>query len=178
MWVTVVNWHWWKAGISGTLGLRLCKIFCRLFSLPAPPPPTSVILKATCDEEITIWKPGTSLAVQWFTLPSNTEGVGSIPCQGAKSLCESEKVKVYSVVSDSLQPRGLYSPGILQARILESVAYHFSRELPDPGIEPGSPALQADSLPTELSGKPKSLHAFGPKNQNIKQKQYCNKLKT
>ena len=25
--------------------------------------------------------------------------------------------------------------------------------LPDPGIEPGSPALQADSLPTELQGK-------------------------
>ena len=25
--------------------------------------------------------------------------------------------------------------------------------LPDPGINPGSPALQADSLPTELSGK-------------------------
>ena len=24
-----------------------------------------------------------------------------------------------------------------------------------PGIEPGSPALQADSLPTELPGKPK-----------------------
>ena len=27
-------------------------------------------------------------------------------------------------------------------------------DLPDPGIEPGSPTLQADSLPTELSGKP------------------------
>ena len=27
-------------------------------------------------------------------------------------------------------------------------------DLPDPGIEPGSPALQADSLPTELLGKP------------------------
>ena len=26
-------------------------------------------------------------------------------------------------------------------------------DLPDPGIEPESPALQADSLPTELSGK-------------------------
>ena len=26
-------------------------------------------------------------------------------------------------------------------------------DLPDPGIEPGSPALQADSLPTELFGK-------------------------
>ena len=27
-------------------------------------------------------------------------------------------------------------------------------DLLNPGIEPGSPALQADSLPTELSGKP------------------------
>ena len=26
-------------------------------------------------------------------------------------------------------------------------------DLPDPGIEPGSPALQADSLPSEPSGK-------------------------
>ena len=34
-------------------------------------------------------------------------------------------------------------------RTLEWVAY-----LPNPGIKPGSPALQVDSLPTELSGKP------------------------
>ena len=27
-------------------------------------------------------------------------------------------------------------------------------DLPNPGIEPGSPALQVDSLPTELLGKP------------------------
>ena len=27
-------------------------------------------------------------------------------------------------------------------------------DLPNPGIEPGSPALQADSLPAELQGKP------------------------
>ena len=27
-------------------------------------------------------------------------------------------------------------------------------DCPDPGVELGSPALQADSLPTELSGKP------------------------
>ena len=27
-------------------------------------------------------------------------------------------------------------------------------ELPDPGIKPGSPALQADSLPSELPGNP------------------------
>ena len=30
-------------------------------------------------------------------------------------------------------------------------------DLPDPGIEPGSPAMQADSLPTELSGNESSL---------------------
>ena len=30
-------------------------------------------------------------------------------------------------------------------------------DLPDPGIELGSPALQADSLPTELSGKPQGV---------------------
>ena len=28
-------------------------------------------------------------------------------------------------------------------------------DLPNPGIEPGSPASQMDSLPTELTGKPK-----------------------
>jgi len=27
-------------------------------------------------------------------------------------------------------------------------------DLPNPGIEPGSPALQADSFPTELKGSP------------------------
>ena len=29
------------------------------------------------------------------------------------------------------------------------------RDLPNPGIEPGSPALQADSLPSEAPGKPR-----------------------
>ena len=32
------------------------------------------------------------------------------------------------------------------------------RDLPDPGIEPSSPALQADALPSEPPGKPKSEH--------------------
>ena len=38
------------------------------------------------------------------------------------------------------------------ARILEWVAYPFSRDLPGIGIEPGSPVLQANSLPAELQG--------------------------
>ena len=43
--------------------------------------------------------------------------------------------------------------GILQARILEWLPFPSPGDLPDTGIEPGSPALQADSLPTELQGK-------------------------
>ena len=39
--------------------------------------------------------------------------------------------------------------GILQDRILEWVAFLFSEDLPNPGIEPRSPTLQADSLPGE-----------------------------
>ena len=33
-------------------------------------------------------------------------------------------------------------------------AMSFSRDLANPGIKPGSPALQADSLPSEPPGKP------------------------
>ena len=35
--------------------------------------------------------------------------------------------------------------------------FSYPGNLPDPGIKPGSPAFQADSLPTELSGKPVSI---------------------
>ena len=44
--------------------------------------------------------------------------------------------------------------GILQARILEWVAFLFSRGSSQPRVKPRSPALQADSLPTEPQGKP------------------------
>ena len=37
--------------------------------------------------------------------------------------------------------------GILQARILEWLPFPSPADLPNTGIEPGSPALQADSLP-------------------------------
>ena len=46
--------------------------------------------------------------------------------------------------------------GILQARILEWVAFPFSRDLPNPGIKPRSLALQVDSLPAEPQGKSKN----------------------
>ena len=54
-----------------------------------------------------------------------------------------------SVVSDSLGAHELIC-GILQARILEWIAFPFSRG----SSQPRSPALQVDSLPAEPQGKP------------------------
>ena len=45
--------------------------------------------------------------------------------------------------------------GILQARILPGVGCPPPGDLPNPGIESRSPALQVDSLPAELLGNPK-----------------------
>ena len=42
--------------------------------------------------------------------------------------------------------------GILQARILEWVAFPSPGDLPNPGMEPSSLTLQTDSLPAELQG--------------------------
>ena len=42
---------------------------------------------------------------------------------------------------------------IVQGRILEWVSFPPPGDLPDPGIQPGSPELQADSLLSEPPGK-------------------------
>ena len=44
-----------------------------------------------------------------------------------------------------------------QARILERSPFSSPGDLPNPGFEPRSPVLQADSLPTELQGKPHTV---------------------
>ena len=44
--------------------------------------------------------------------------------------------------------------GLLQARILEWVTISSPGDLPNPGIEPRSPASQTDSLPLSHNGKP------------------------
>ena len=54
--------------------------------------------------------------------------------------------------SHEYSPPGSSVHGIPQARILEWVAISPG-DLPDPGIEPRSPALQADNLTSESPGK-------------------------
>ena len=66
-----------------------------------------------------------------------------------------------SVLSDSFRPMDSRVHGILQARILKWVAFPFSMDLPNPGIEPRSPTLRVDSLPAEPQGKPKNTGMGG-----------------
>ena len=50
-------------------------------------------------------------------------------------------------------PPGSCVHGILQAEYWSGLLFSSPGDLPDPGIKPGSPALQVDSLPSELPEK-------------------------
>ena len=67
------------------------------------------------------------------------------------------KSKSYSIVSDSLQPCGVYSPWILQAKILEWGAFPFSRGTSQPRnpTQVSHIAGQFFFLPAEPPGKSK-----------------------
>ena len=75
-------------------------------------------------------------------------------------MLNAKSVQSYLTLCD---PMNCSSPGtsvhgLLQAGILEWVATPSSRDLPDPGIELGSPAvpaLQVDSSPLRHQGSPK-----------------------
>ena len=82
----------------------------------------------------------------WFPLGLTR----SYSLQSKGLACESESC---SVVSDFLQPHGLYSPGILQARKLEWVAFPSPGDLPNPRIKlshKGSPILQFENISSSV----------------------------
>ena len=81
-------------------------------------------------------------------------------CGYAYMLSHFSRVQLFATLWIS-QP-GSSVHGILQARILEWVAILSSRGLPNPGIDPRSPTLQADSLPSEPPGKPKNTGVGSP----------------
>ena len=74
--------------------------------------------------------------------------------EGARELVESllsSDTQLYLIVCNPMDcnPPGSSVHEIFWARILEWVVISSPRDLPNPGIEPGSPVLQADSLSTE-----------------------------
>ena len=88
----------------------------------------------------------------------------SLTCwKGTKFTVELEKIHLRlsggsespSVVSDSQQSHDYTIHEILQARILEWVAFPFSRGSSQPKDRNRSPALQVNSLPVESPRKPR-----------------------
>ena len=81
-------------------------------------------------------------------------------------------VCVCTVVSDSLQPHGLYvvhqdplSTEFSRQEYWSGLPFHLPGGLPDPGIKPTSPvspAWQVDSLPLAPPGKPYSFKLLYP----------------
>ena len=66
-------------------------------------------------------------------------------------------------MSNSLRSHGLYSPwNSLSQNTGVSSLFFLQVITPNPGIKPGSPALQADSLPAEPQGKPKNIGVGSP----------------
>ena len=69
-----------------------------------------------------------------------------------------------SVVSDSMRPHGValqapLSMGFSRQEFWSGLPFSSPGDLPNPGIEPKSPTLQADSLPSEPRGKPGYYHS-------------------
>ena len=113
------------------------------------------------------------------TLPSSTEG--SEVTQSCPTLCDPMDCTAYQApLSIGFSRQGYWS----------GLPFPSPGDLPNSGIEPESPTLQADTLPSEPPGilsnaegvsfipvqGAKIPHATQPKNQSIKQKKYCNKF--
>ena len=54
--------------------------------------------------------------------------------------------------------QALPSMGFSRQECWSGLPFPSPGDLPDPGIEPGSPGLQADALPSEPPGKPTSIN--------------------
>ena len=72
------------------------------------------------------------------------------------------------VVSNSLRPPGLYSPWNSPGQNTGVGSHSLPQGLLNPGIEPRSPSLQADSSPAEPPGKPVYVCIYNVKSGLIK----------
>ena len=89
-------------------------------------------------------------------------------------ICMTIKMLSLSVLSDSLQPMDFSLPapltmGFPRLAYWSGYSIPFSRGFPNPGTEPGSPTLQADSL---LSEPPSSAFIGSSHNSNLEEN--CN----
>ena len=87
-----------------------------------------------------------SPALQADTLPSEPPGKSKV-----KSL---SRVLLFGPHGQSSLHRATLCMRFSRQEYWSGLPFPSPRDLPDPGIEPGSPALQTDALPFEPPGRP------------------------
>ena len=101
----------------------------------------------------------------WFHFSHSPNSLWPQSPWTCRAFCSSRESEVKLLVTQlcltlcdpmDYSPHGSSVHGIFQARILEWVT--ISGDLPDPGIKLRSPALEADSLPSEPPEKPWPLN--------------------
>ena len=75
-------------------------------------------------------------------------------CMGIPLLLFSHSVVSDSVIAWTVACQAILSMGFSRQDYWRRLPVPSPGDLPDPGIEPKSPALQADSLPSKPPGKP------------------------
>ena len=115
-------------------------------ALPTPQPVAADTLSR--GERLCMVEGGRS---SWDSWPISKEPV----TQG--KVCVSCSVVPNSLQSDGLKPTRLLCPwGFSRQKFWSGLPFSSPGNLPNPGIKSRSPALQADSLPSEPPGKPPS----------------------
>ena len=70
--------------------------------------------------------------------------------------CALNRVRLF-VAPQTIDQQAPLSAIFLRQEYWSGLPFPSPGDLPDPGIKPGSPALQADSLPSEPPGKPRVI---------------------
>ena len=101
-----------------------------------------------------------SMVYMYHSFLIRSSADGHLGCFHVLAIINCAEIKVFdrSLVSDSVTPwivacQALLSMGFFRQGYWSEMPFPFPGDLPDPWIEPGSPALQADSLPSEPPGK-------------------------
>ena len=117
--------------------------FCITFSFPCVP-----------NDVHLLWFSGKHLRGKRGILVLVSFETTIIHCQACDSVCASRWVMSYSVWLCGVEPTGLLCPWDCPSKNSEVGCHYLLQGIfPNVGIEPTSPALKADSLPSEPPGK-------------------------
>ena len=112
------------------------------------------VLQSICQQ---IWKT--------HQCPQNRKRSVLIPVPKKGNAKECSKLKLLSYVqlfktSWTVAYQASLSMGFSRQEYQSGLPFPSPEDLPDPGIEPRSPTLQADALPSEPPGKPKNVQTI------------------